>query len=119
TIQHLYTPIQARGNMDVASILAKLHPTPALGGIPKSSALNWLQESESEAREMFGAPIGYLAADGQGEFAVGIRSALLTPLQLRLFAGSGIVAGSQINTETQETAKKFQAILSAFQTPKE
>ncbi|RHW52325.1 hypothetical protein DS831_03090 [Bombilactobacillus bombi] len=115
TVQHLYTSIQADGFANPAQVLAQLHPTPALGGLPKAAALNFLKNHESESRGMFGAPIGYLDANNQGEFAVGIRSCLLTPDQIRLFAGSGIINGSEINIETQETHNKLQAMLSAFQ----
>ncbi|ANK62100.1 isochorismate synthase [Loigolactobacillus backii] len=111
-VQHLFTPITARGLDKVTplTVLAALHPTPALGGVPRRAALAQIAHVEPEARGLFGAPIGYLGLNELGEFAVGIRSVLLQGQQATLFAGAGIVAASQAENEFKETALKFEPI---------
>ncbi|HEX7057659.1 MAG TPA: isochorismate synthase [Bacilli bacterium] len=115
-IQHLYTPITglARQNSTILSVVAKLHPTPALGGFPREIALAKIREYERLDRGWYGAPIGWLDAAGDGEFAVAIRSALLQGTRASLFAGCGIVGDSDPESEYQETQLKFQPMLSAL-----
>ncbi|WEV74758.1 chorismate-binding protein [Bifidobacterium sp. ESL0798] len=59
--------------------------------------------------------MGYFSLDQEGEWAVGIRSGLLTDQGLTLWGGAGIVAASQPTTELQETTHKMQSLLSIFQ----
>ncbi|WP_408605189.1 chorismate-binding protein [Brochothrix campestris] len=70
-----------------------------------------MAQEEPQIRGFFGAPIGWYDASENGEFAVGIRSLVAANQQVRLFAGCGIVADSEPQTEWNETALKFQPML--------
>jgi menaquinone-specific isochorismate synthase len=115
-IQHRHTPIQGQvpAAVHVLDILAALHPTPAVAGFPRELACEQIRRYESFERGLFAAPIGWVDAQGNGEFAVGIRSALLQGNQARLFAGAGIVAGSDPAKELSEVQLKLQALLSTL-----
>lgn len=114
SVAHLKTPIKAVGPVNGIKLLKQMHPTPALGGVPRNMAVALLTELESEQRGLFGAPIGLLSGTGEGEFAVGIRSCFLRGNLAEFFAGAGIVAGSIPAKEAAETKAKFSAILSIF-----
>ena len=112
-IHHLMTPIQAKlkSSVHLLDALAALHPTPAVGGTPKKAAQKAIKKLESFPRGLYAGPLGYFNAKGNGEFIVGIRSALIDQNTARLYAGGGIVKGSDPIQETQETNWKFQALL--------
>lgn len=114
-VLHLKTALKAenseRSLLDWVKIL---HPTPALGGEPSEFALRLLRENEGYERGLYAAPIGIVAPDGDGTFAVGIRSALILDNQLHAFAGGGIVANSQLDDELRETQLKLKTILEAL-----
>lgn len=116
TLWHLATPIRARllpaASLSALRLAQLLHPTPALGGVPTSAALSVIDELEGE-RGPFGGAVGWVDADGDGEFAVTIRSGLLDGPRLRLFAGAGIVAGSVPASEVRETATKLSTMARA------
>ena len=86
--------------------LSKLHPTPAVGGFPKYQALELIQQIEPFERGWYAAPVGWVGYD-QAEFAVAIRSGLIDRNQLLLFAGAGIVRGSQSEEEWAEIETKI------------
>ncbi|APE95806.1 isochorismate synthase [Halodesulfurarchaeum formicicum] len=111
-VHHLRTPIHATLDTDthVLDFVATLHPTPAVGGHPPEAALETIHEVESTVRGWYAAPVGWFDANGDGEFAVGIRSALARDSRVTLFAGNGIVAGSDPETEYEELAAKFRPI---------
>jgi isochorismate synthase len=115
-LQHLFTPISGRiaDDRGVLDLVARLHPTPALGGQPREAALAWIREHEQLDRGWYGAPVGWIDARGQGEFAVAIRSALVGNSEASLFAGCGIVADSDPAREEQETIIKLRAMLGAL-----
>ncbi len=115
-IQHLYTPIRgkAKEGTTLIELVEKLHPTPALGGYPKEESIEVLEKLEVFERGWYAAPIGWLDGDGNGEFIVGIRSALLRGHEASLFAGCGIVADSDPQSEYEETKTKFKPMLSAL-----
>ncbi len=115
-VQHLLTPIQAEMSDDTSpiSILGKLHPTPAVGGYPQKKAAEFIQQTTSFNRGWFGAPIGWMNTKGKGEFTVAIRSGLVGKTKARLFAGCGIVADSDAESEWQESKLKFIPMLSAL-----
>lgn len=115
-IQHLHTPIQAivPAEVSLLEIVAALHPTPAVAGVPRSLACDHIRQHEGFERSLYAAPIGWLDHQGNGEFIVGIRSALLNGCTARLFAGAGIVAGSTPDRELAEVQLKLQALLSAL-----
>ncbi|MCI1882039.1 MAG: isochorismate synthase [Sporolactobacillus sp.] len=112
-IQHLYTPVRARCAADLSlfELVERLHPTPALGGFPRKPALEWLKQHEKVERGLYGGPIGWCDARGNGEFAVGIRSALIRDRLAVLYAGCGIIDHSEADKEFYETALKFTPML--------
>ena len=112
-IQHLFTPIQgkAAAGKDMFSFVDALHPTPALGGTPRKQAVELIRELEQMDRGYYAAPIGFVDAEDNGEFAVGIRSALLRGGKALLYAGGGIVSESEPLAELEETNVKFRPML--------
>lgn len=115
-IQHLWTPIYAeiREECNPLEIIAQLHPTPAVAGIPIDVACEEIESYENFDRSLYAAPIGWLDTNGNCEFIVGIRSALIRGNHARLYAGAGIVAGSKPDQELTEIELKFQALLQAL-----
>ena len=116
-IQHLHTPITASLENSQASpleILSKLHPTPAVAGVPRQQACSLIQEYESFDRGLYTAPIGWIDTEGDSEFIVGIRSALIDGCKARLYAGAGIVSASEPERELAEIRLKLQALLNAL-----
>lgn len=87
-----------------------LHPTPALGGVPRVLSLDWLRTKEPLDRGFYGGPLGWLCPNGDGVCLVAIRSALLYPTEAIAYAGAGIVAASDPEAEWGETEQKFDAI---------
>ncbi len=115
-IQHLQTPIHARvpANIHLLDAVAELHPTPAVAGVPRKIACDHIRRYESFERSLYAAPIGWVDHQGNGEFAVGIRSALINGCHARLYAGAGIVEGSDPDRELAEVQLKLQALLAAL-----
>lgn len=115
-IQHLYTPIfgEVKDHVHLLSIIERLHPTPALGGFPQNKALEEIRIHEALDRGWYAAPIGWMDGNGNGEFAVAIRSALFKQHEASLFAGCGIVEGSVANKEYDETMIKLKPMLNAI-----
>ena len=113
TIQHLRTPIEATLDDDehVLSIVEALHPTPAVGGLPPGAAWNVIRETETFERGWYAAPVGWFDAEGDGEFAVAIRSGLVGGRTATLFAGNGIVGDSDPDAEWEEVQLKYRPIL--------
>lgn len=112
-VQHLYTPIQGylRQPATVLSLVEQLHPTPALGGYPVEQALAFIRDHEQLDRGWYAAPIGWMNADGDGDFCAAIRSALVQQDTVRLYGGCGIVAASDPATEYQESEWKLQVMI--------
>lgn len=112
-IQHLYTPVEGKlaQGATILQLVKYLHPTPALGGVPRREALSIIRDNESMNRGLYAAPLGWVDAKGNGEFAVAIRSALLRDNKAYLYAGGGIVSDSQPQSEYEETLVKFRPML--------
>ncbi len=106
-VQHLHNAFQAKllEGVSDAEILSALHPTAAMGGLPKSSALEYLQRHEPFERGWYASPLGFCSRE-EAEFAVGIRSALVEKEKIHFFAGTGIVAGSSPEKEWEELEHK-------------
>jgi isochorismate synthase EntC len=85
-----------------------------VAGAPRAAALAWLASKEGLERGWYAGPVGFVRADGGGEFWVALRSALLRGCSARLFAGAGVVAGSRPEAELQETRLKLAALLGAL-----
>ena len=115
-LQHLYTPITLQPVKAVSpfTLLGRIHPTSAVGGHPQAEAFRLIRECESFDRGWYGAPLGWLNAHGEGEFAVALRTGTLSGQRMQLFAGGGIVAQSDPDREYEETQIKFQPLLSAL-----
>ena len=118
TVQHLFTPIRGalRNGQTVLDLVERLHPTPAVGGFPRFEALAAIRDREQLDRGWYAGPVGWLDGEGDGEFAVAIRSALLdaSGCDALLFAGCGIVGHSNPAAEYAESRLKMQAMLSAL-----
>ncbi len=117
-IQHLWTPISAKlpTNINPLDIVAQLHPTPAVAGVPTSIALKAIKYYETFDRSLYAAPIGWIDYSGNSQFIVGIRSARISGDRARLYAGNGIVAGSHPDKEFAEVQLKLQSLLKALVT---
>jgi menaquinone-specific isochorismate synthase len=115
-IQHLWTPIQAKVPSIVhpLEIVAALHPTPAVAGNSRNVACDRIRCYEKFERGLYAAPLGWVNHKGNSEFIVGIRSALIDGDRARLYAGAGIVAGSDPDRELAEVQLKLQALLKAL-----
>jgi menaquinone-specific isochorismate synthase len=115
-IQHLYTPVIGKCKKDASLLLLveRLHPTPALGGLPKKEAVEKIRQVEELDRGFYAAPLGWIDYKGNGEFAVSIRSGLIQGKEASLFAGCGIVADSDAESEFMETSLKFRPMLTAL-----
>lgn len=116
-VQHLYTPIRAqlKKNTTMLEVIDQLHPTPAVGGYPWDDAAPHISKLENFERGWYGSPVGWLNSKGMGEFAVGIRSGLLTEKNIHFYAGCGIVSDSNPAAEWEETNLKLKPMLSALQ----
>ena len=115
TVQHLCTELRARRRPDapvsLLELASRLHPTPAVGGAPRESALKWLAENEGIDRGWFAGPVGFLQSDGDGEFDVALRSALVRGRGATAWAGAGIVSRSEPRAEFTETELKLRTVL--------
>lgn len=112
-IQHLATPLRAqlRGHQPVLELVAALHPTPAVGGEPAAVAVPMIPALEGLDRGWYAGPLGWTDANEDGEFVVGLRSALIRGASARLYAGVGVVAASDPAAELAETDVKLGALL--------
>ena len=115
-IHHLYTPVEGSlvDPQGVLPLVELLHPTPALGGAPRGKALPLLAHLEPVPRGWYAAPIGWLDQNLDGVFSVGIRSAVAQNNRVWAYAGAGIVADSDPQSEWQETMIKFRPILNSL-----
>jgi isochorismate synthase len=121
-VQHLGTAMEGRlsdPRPNVLELVTALSPTPALGGFPRSEALQLIAAAEGFARGRYGGAVGWVDARGDGTWAVAIRCAEFSEdrRRARLVAGGGIVAASEPLAELAETQAKLQAMLSAIVRP--
>ena len=98
----------------VLDLAAALHPSAAVGGTPTKVAVELISEIEGMARGRYAGPVGWMDADGDGEFGIALRSAELDGAQVRLFAGCGIVADSDPEAELAEAQAKFLPVRDAL-----
>ena len=115
-IQHLATPVDAVAPVgtNVLDVVGALHPTPAVAGVPRDLALEWILEHEPARRGWYAGPVGFCDLAGNGEFHVALRSCLVADDRTRLFAGAGIMGGSSPEEELQETSLKLGTVLSSL-----
>ncbi|GFM55813.1 isochorismate synthase [Pseudomonas cichorii] len=116
-IQHLLTPVQGTlaPSTSLLGIAESLHPTPAVGGLPRSKALDYIRNHEHLDRGWYAGPVGWLDDRGSCEFAVALRSALLDGQRATLFAGCGLVSESEPESEYRESDLKMQTMREALQ----
>ena len=112
-VQHLLTAIEGAlpDGLHILDIVESLHPTPAVGGTPRDEVRSDIADFEPFPRGLFAGLTGWFDTRGNGEFAVGIRSALTQGPKARLYAGAGIVEGSDPDSELRETSLKMEALL--------
>jgi salicylate biosynthesis isochorismate synthase/menaquinone-specific isochorismate synthase len=112
-IQHLATPIVAQlaEPRSAVELAGMLHPTPAVGGEPWPGTAAAIAELEQMDRGWYAGPVGWMDATEDGEFCVALRSALLRDREAHLYAGVGVVAGSDPAAELAETEIKLGALL--------
>ncbi|MDT7746509.1 MAG: menaquinone-specific isochorismate synthase [Pseudonocardiales bacterium] len=118
-VTHLSSDITAHLDpADPPSLLrlaGAVHPTAAVGGTPTEPALRLIAELEDMDRGRYAGPVGWVGARGDGELGVALRCALLSGSTARLFAGCGVVADSDPDTEVAEAAAKLVAVRSALE----
>jgi menaquinone-specific isochorismate synthase len=112
-VQHLHTPIAADvgDSVHLLDILSQMHPTPAVGGSPREAAVPRIASLEQMERGLYAGVLGWFNHLNEGEMIVGIRSALIEGPLARLYAGAGIVEGSNPEKEMLETEIKLHALL--------
>jgi isochorismate synthase len=117
TMWHLASPITARLRDPATSSLrlaTALHPTPAVCGVPTDRARGLISELEPFDRGFYAGMVGWCDARGDGEWVVTIRCGEVDGNSMRLYAGAGIVSGSQPEAELAETTAKFRTLLLAL-----
>jgi isochorismate synthase EntC len=96
------------------ALVAALHPTPAVGGVPRLPALDLISRLEPEPRGYYAGAVGYVDGRGDGRWMIGIRAMTVNGADARLTAGVGVVAGSDPRTELAETSLKLTAAFDAL-----
>ncbi len=120
-VQHLATPVHGRlaaapaGRPSALALAAALHPTAAVCGTPAAAAMELIRELEGMDRGRYAGPVGWLDADGNGEWGIALRCAELAGSRARLFAGCGIVADSDPEAELAEAQTKFRPMQEALE----
>lgn len=112
-IRHLHTPVLGllkKRPGSVIDLVGLLHPTPAVGGVPKEKALSLIRELEVFDRGWYAGPVGWVDGSGGGAMFVAIRSALVSGSEAHLYAGCGIVADSDPEEELEESRLKLEAM---------
>ena len=115
-IQHLSTEIsgRVRSGVDVLDLVQRLHPTPAVCGWPADRAREVITAHEAFDRGWYAGPVGWMDGAGDGEFAVGLRAAVVQGARAWLFAGNGIMGDSAPQSELDEVQLKFRPVAEAL-----
>lgn len=118
-VMHLATDvtgalIESKKSVDAFTILEKLHPSAAVCGTPTEIAAKLIKDIEGMPRGRYAGPVGWLDARGDGELGIALRCGQITENELRIFAGCGIVAGSNPEKELTESNAKFAPMRSAL-----
>ncbi|MBI5513745.1 MAG: isochorismate synthase [Deltaproteobacteria bacterium] len=118
---HLETPVRGRlrAAMDPLEAVTALHPTPAVGALPREGAAAWLRRHEPAARGLYAGPVGWVELPREGEGAalearVALRCALLRGARAYLYAGAGVMPTSRSEDEYAETDAKLRPMLRAL-----
>jgi len=116
TVLHLRTPIQGtlREASHVLDLVARLHPTPAVGGVPTRAAIDFIMRHEPDQRGWYSGPFGWFDECGDGRFVVALRCGVVAGKHAELYAGAGVVSDSNAPSEFAETRWKLAALLGAL-----
>jgi menaquinone-specific isochorismate synthase len=119
-LQHLGTQVhgtlsEGEPPKSVLALAAAVHPPAAVCGTPTAAALELIRELEHMDRERYSGPVGWVDAEGNGEWGIALRCAQLSGRTARLFAGCGIVAGSDPAAELAEAEVKFRPMRGALE----
>lgn len=115
--QHLATSVtgELAGEPSALALAASLHPTAAICGTPTHTALELIRELEGMERGRYSGPVGWVDGRGNGEWGIALRCGEIEGDRARLFAGCGIVAGSQAEAELAESETKFRPMRRALE----
>lgn len=118
TMWHLVSRIEGRlarpDETTAADLAAMLHPTPAVAGTPRDLAVDAIHRLEAHDRGFYAGAVGWAAENGDGAWRVSLRCAEIAGREMRLYAGAGILAGSDPEAEAQETSAKLRTMLQAL-----
>jgi menaquinone-specific isochorismate synthase len=119
-LQHLGTQVRGiltdgKTQRSALALAAAVHPPAAVCGTPAGTALELIRDLEHMDRERYAGPVGWVDADGNGEWGIALRCGQLSRRTARLFAGCGIVAGSEPAAELAETLVKLQPMRGALE----
>jgi menaquinone-specific isochorismate synthase len=119
-VMHLATDvtgalIKSKQRVDAFSLLKSLHPSAAVCGTPRHIAFDIIDEIEGMNRGRYAGPVGWIDASGDGELGIALRTGQISGKEIRIFAGCGIVAGSNPEKELEESAAKMIPMKSALQ----
>jgi menaquinone-specific isochorismate synthase len=119
-VMHLATDvtgalIKSKQRVDAFSLLNSLHPSAAVCGTPRNIAFDIIDEIEGMNRGRYAGPVGWIDASGDGELGIALRTGQITGKEIRIYAGCGIVAGSNPEKELEESAAKMIPMKSALQ----
>jgi menaquinone-specific isochorismate synthase len=114
TVQHLATSIVGTTGARLLALVDALHPTAAVAGVPRPEALAQIEAMEGLDRGWYAGGVGWGEPGGNGEAAVALRCALLRGKEALVYAGAGIVAGSDPASEAAETELKMRPLLELF-----
>ena len=122
-VMHLATDVTGVLNdsakqADIFTLIENLHPTAAVCGTPTNVAKKLISELETMNRSRYAGPVGWIDAQGDGEIAIALRCGELSDdyKSIRIFAGCGIVAGSDPITEYAESQAKLMPMRTALET---
>lgn len=118
-VMHLATDVtgallESKNHVDAFALLKSLHPSAAVCGTPRNIAFDVIDEIEGMNRGRYAGPVGWIDARGDGELGIALRSGQVTDNEIRIYAGCGIVAGSDPVVELAESSAKFGAMRSAL-----
>lgn len=118
-VMHLATDvtgalIESKKSVDAFTVLEKLHPSAAVCGTPTEMAAKLIKDIEGMSRGRYAGPIGWLDARGDGELGIALRCGQITNNEIQIYAGCGIVAGSNPEKELSESSAKFAPMRSAL-----
>ncbi|HVV23278.1 MAG TPA: isochorismate synthase [Pseudonocardiaceae bacterium] len=120
-VLHLATDVhgQLADDVSLLTLTGAVHPTAAVGGTPRDAAVALIAELEGMDRGRYAGPVGWIDASGDGEFGIALRCAQVSGNTVRLFAGCGIVADSDPDSEVVEAAAKFVPMRDALESVRE